>query len=104
MILVAKAERRVCTIVTVDGNLSGDGVGAVEACCNQAIQAGKPVHLFLRDVPVIDQAGGALLCRLAGKGVRLAASGIYTSYVVQALHPEKFAAAGSSTDGNLPAR
>jgi hypothetical protein len=51
--------------------------------------AGKPVHLFLRDVTTVDQAGRALLERLAAKGVRLRAKGIYNSYIVQELMPTK---------------
>lgn len=47
----------------------------------------KPVHLFLRDVSTVDQAGRALLCRLAAKGVRLFGSGVYTSYLVRAFNP-----------------
>lgn len=87
MFRVSKAEERSRTIVTIDGQLSGDYITVVETCCDQAISTGKPVHLFLRDVSTIDQAGRALLCRLAAKGVRLLASGVYTSYLVQALSP-----------------
>lgn len=99
MILVSKVENRFRTTVTVDGRLAGDGIGVVESCCNQAIRIGKPVRLFLRDVPVIDQDGGALLCRLAAKGVHLLASGIYTSYVVQALHSSKGPTKRAATGG-----
>jgi ABC-type transporter Mla MlaB component len=87
MFRVSKAEERSRTIVTIDGQLSGDYIAVVETCCNQALSTGKPVHLFLRDVSTIDQAGRALLCRLAAKGVRLLASGVYTSYLLQALSP-----------------
>jgi hypothetical protein len=43
---------------------------------------GRPVHLFLRDVSHIDEHGRSLLSRLARKGVRLSASGVYSSYIV----------------------
>lgn len=89
MFRVSKAEERSRTIVTVDGQLSGDYIEVVETCCDQAISTGKPVDLFLRDVSTIDQAGRALLRRLAASGVRLLASGVYTSYIVQALTPTK---------------
>jgi ABC-type transporter Mla MlaB component len=84
---VSKAEEKTRTIVTIDGELSGDYIEVVETCCDQAISAGKPVRLFLRDVPAVDQASRALLCRLAAKGVRLLARGVYTSYLVRALDP-----------------
>lgn len=71
--------------VTVDGELSGDSIEVVETCCNQHLSAGKPVCLYLREVATIDQAGRALLKRLAEKGVALLAAGVYTSYVVRAL-------------------
>ena len=83
MIHVTKTEERAKTIVTVDGQLSGDSIDVVETCCNQAGLAGKPVHLFLRDVSTVDQTGRMLLARLAAKGVHLAASGVYTSYLVE---------------------
>jgi hypothetical protein len=89
MFRVSKAEERLRTIITIDGQLAGDSIEAVETCCDQEISTGRPVDLFLRDVSTIDQAGRALLRRLAASGVRLLASGVYTSYIVQALTPTK---------------
>lgn len=92
MFRVSKTEERTRTLITVDGQLAGDGVEVVEVCCEQELSIGKTVDILLRDLTVIDQPGKALLCRLAAKGVRLFANGIYTSYVVrtiaQAKHPE----------------
>jgi len=85
MFRITKAEDRSKTILTIDGQLSGDSVAAVETCCNQAGLDGRPVQLYLRDVTSVDHAGQQLLRRLAAKGVILAASGVYTSYLVQAL-------------------
>jgi ABC-type transporter Mla MlaB component len=87
MFRVSKAEEPSRTIITIDGQLSGDYIAVVETCCDQAISAGKAVHLFLRDVSMVDQAGRALLCRLAARGVRMLASGVYTSYLIRALKP-----------------
>jgi ABC-type transporter Mla MlaB component len=88
MFRISKAEEQSSMTVTIDGQLSGDYIGVVETCCDQAISTGKPVKLFLHDVSTVDQAGRALLCRLAAKGVRLLASGVYTSYLVRlALNP-----------------
>jgi hypothetical protein len=92
MIRVNKAEERSYMMVTIDGQLSADYIEVVEDCCDQAISTGKPVHLFLRDVAMIDQAGRALLSRLAAKGVHLLAIGVYTSHLVQALSPAGAAA------------
>lgn len=89
MIRVTKTEEQSHTIVTIDGELSGDSIAVVEACCNQAKSNGKPIELFLRDITTVDQGGQMLLSRLAAKGVRLVARGVYTSYLVQSLTSDK---------------
>jgi hypothetical protein len=88
MIRILTADGPASTTVTVDGRLAGDCIDPVETCCTQAISRGKPVQLFLRDVSTIDESGRALLCRLAARGVRLKAAGIYSSYIVGAIRPE----------------
>ena len=85
MIRVMKTEERSRTVVTIDGQLSADCITVVETCCSQAASNGKPVHLHLRDVTGVDEAGKILLRRLLAKNVRLVASGLYTSYLVQSL-------------------
>ena len=85
MIRVTKSEERCRTVVTIDGQLSGDSVAVVENSCNQVESNGKPFRLYLRDVTTVDEAGRNLLSRLAAKGIHLTASGVYTSYLVQAL-------------------
>lgn len=89
MFRVSRVEEPSRTVIAVDGQLSGDCVEVVESCCDEEISTGKPVHLLLRDLTTIDQAGRALLCRLATKGVHLLASGVYTSYLVEALNPAR---------------
>jgi len=85
MIRVTKTEERSRTVVTIDGQLSGECVTVVETCCSQAASRRKPIYVFLRDVTTVDQAGTMLLRRLAARGIRLLARGIYTSYLVQTL-------------------
>jgi hypothetical protein len=85
MIRVTKTEQQSRTVVTIDGQLSSDSITVVEACCSQAEANRKPVYLFLRDVSTVDQAGTNFLRRLAAKGVRLLARGLYTSYLVKTL-------------------
>ena len=85
MIRVTKTEEQSRTIITIDGELSGDSVAVVEASCQQAKPNGKSVELLLRDVTTVDQRGQILLSRLAAKGVRLVARGVYTSYLIQSL-------------------
>jgi hypothetical protein len=86
MIRVTKTEQPSRSIITVDGDLSGDHIAVVETCCTQAVSNGKPVQLFLRDVTTVDQAGRTMLSRLAGQGISLLGSGVYTSYLVQELN------------------
>lgn len=85
VICITTVEKPAQTIVTIDGELLSDSVISVEACCNEALSKGKPVQLLLHDVSIIDQGGRALLCRMAARGVELKATGVYTSYVVDAL-------------------
>src|ERR1035438_7216673 len=99
MIRIMTATRPKVITITVDGELSGEYVDAVETCATHAIATRRPTHLFLRDVSTIDEGGRALLVRLAAKGVstideggrallvrlaakgvRLRASGVYCSY------------------------
>lgn len=75
------------TTVTIDGELSADYVEVVETCCGQARADGKPIDLVLNDVSTVDEAGRALLCRLAASGVRLSGHGVYISYLVRSVSP-----------------
>ena len=79
--IITASEPKLITI-TVDGELTSECVDAVETCATQAIAQRRPVRLFLRDVSSIDESGHALLARLAAKGVRLRAAGVYCSYIV----------------------
>ena len=87
MFRVSRADEPSRTIITIDGQLSGESMKVVEICCEKAISRGKPVLVFLRDVLTVDQGGRALLRRLAAKGIRLLASGVYTAYLVRTLDP-----------------
>jgi ABC-type transporter Mla MlaB component len=89
MIRVTKTEEQLQSIITIDGDLSGEHVAVVETCCSQAGSDGKRVQLHLRDVTTVDQAGRTLLSRLAERGIRLTGSGVYTSYLVQAVTSAK---------------
>jgi hypothetical protein len=82
---VSKSKDRSGTVLSIEGELYADCVPVVEECCLQALAAGRPVCLFLRDVSMIDQAGENLLRRIAAKGVRLEASGVYMSHLVKTL-------------------
>jgi len=98
MIRVTKTEERSRTVVTIDGQLSGECVTVVETCCRQAESRQKPVYVFLRDVTTVDQAGTMLLRRLAAKGIRLLARGVYMSYLVRTVASDGAAAQASSAD------
>jgi len=102
MIRVTKTEERSRTVVTIDGQLSGECITVVETCCRQAASSRKPVYLLLRDVTTVDQAGIMLLRRLAARGIRLLAHGIYTSYLVKTLASRGAAAQVSSADTRHP--
>ena len=69
--------------LTVSGEIAPACIEVLETCCEQAIRDGK-VHLVL-DITSIDESGRALLRRLAAKGVRMFAKGIYHSYLVDTI-------------------
>jgi hypothetical protein len=73
------------TRLTVSGEISPACIDVLETCCERAIRDGKAVHLVL-DITTIDESGRALLRRLAAKGVRMFAKGIYHSYLVDTIH------------------
>ena len=68
--------------IAIDGQLAGEYVAEVETSIREAIAQQQHVHLFLRDVSIIDETGLSLLSRLAAQGVELSAAGLYSSYVV----------------------
>jgi hypothetical protein len=100
MLLVSRTEGRSCTVLSIDGRLSSNSIGVVEGFCDRAISGGRQVRLILHDVTTVDQAGNALLRRLAVRGVRLRGNDAYTSDPVKALDRTGRQPLNSSTDGN----
>jgi hypothetical protein len=70
---------------TIAGDISLECIELLETCCDEALKDGKAVELILRDARTIDETGLALLRRLALKGVRLFAKGVYHSYLVESI-------------------
>ena len=70
------------TRLTFDGEISTECIESLERCCEEALKDGKPVDLSLRDITSVDEAGEALLRRLAARGVCLFANGVYVSYLL----------------------
>ena len=92
-------------VIIIEEQLAGDDVRIAEKSCDQAISSGKRVHIFLRNVSVVDEAGAALLRRLAPAGCRLHATGVHNSHTVRTLQsasPRWGKMAG--TGGPMPAR
>ena len=88
MIRILATDHPAATKITIDGELVGEYVEAVQNSVDQAIGQKRPVHLFLRDVGQMDEQGRTLLRHLAARGVELSASGLYTSYVVAEIRGE----------------
>ncbi len=59
-----------------------ESIESLERCCEEALKDGRSVDLILRDITSVDEAGQALLRRLAQRGVGLSASGVYVSYLL----------------------
>jgi hypothetical protein len=68
--------------IAIDGQLIGVYVAEVEDSIRKSMERYNDVHLFLRNVSHIDEMGQALLSRLAAQGVKLSATGLYSSHVV----------------------
>jgi ABC-type transporter Mla MlaB component len=76
------------TRIVISGEISSACVEVAEVHCEQAIRSSKAVDLVL-DVTSIDDSGLALLRRLAAKGVRLVAQGVYHSWLVETIRGAK---------------
>ena len=70
---------------SIAGRVSAESAELLERCCQQALKDGKAVDLVLDKVTMIDEAGHALLHKLASKGVCLSANGLYNSFVVASI-------------------
>ena len=75
-----RGERRIR--LTFDGEISTECIESLETCCEEVLKDGKPVDLVLRNITGVDEAGQALLRRLAQSGVCLTANGVYISYLL----------------------
>jgi hypothetical protein len=85
MIRILTADEPSAITITIDGRLVCDYVEEVQTSVRRAIEPGKHVRLFLRNVFDIDDCGRALLSRLVAEGIQLSASGVYSSYVVASI-------------------
>jgi hypothetical protein len=72
------------TRLTISGEISAACIEVLENRCERALAAGEDVDLIL-DATQIDEDGAALLRRLADKGVRLYAKGVYHSYLIDTI-------------------
>jgi hypothetical protein len=69
--------------VVVEGELTQEYLATAQACCERALEGGKPVQVFLRDVSIVDDEGRAFLVSLVKRGVSLGGSGVYTKQLVR---------------------
>jgi len=70
-------------LLTLEGCLSGAWVEALDACWRDAATTGRPIHVDLRDVLWVDDAGRRLLTRMHHAGVRFTARGCFFSELVR---------------------
>lgn len=101
MFRISKSDEGSYTTLVIDGQLYGDSVSTLESCCREEISTGKLVQLELRDLIGIDESGKVLLRRVADRGVKLCASGVYTSYLVDTIMAAKSADAGMVGAGRM---
>lgn len=87
------------TVIRIDGRLAGDYVRLAEEHCLRALEAGRRVEVFLRELTALDAAGRDLLLGLARRGVRLRAWGPYFSHLLKLIRRAGAAAGHSLSDG-----
>jgi hypothetical protein len=82
MIRIQAAHNPGSITIAIDGQLIAEYVAEVEASIRGSMEQYRDVHLFLRNVSHIDEAGHVLISRLPAQGVELSAAGLYSSHVV----------------------
>ncbi len=70
MIRIQAADNPGGTTIAIDGQLIGEYVAEVEESIRKSLEQHNVVHLFLRNVSHIDEAGHALLSRLSARSSR----------------------------------
>jgi hypothetical protein len=71
------------TIVTLDGDLTGEYVKLVESYLQRLLSTETNLILKLRGIQTITFPAMELLQRLADKGVVLLGSGLYTEHIIE---------------------
>ena len=89
MIRIQPAKNPGGITIAIDGQLIGDYIAEIEASILKSTEQYEVVEFFLRNVSHIDEAGQALLSRLAAQGVELRAAGLYSSHIVTQLQSAK---------------
>ena len=85
MFRLEETHGRLRTVISIDGRLAGEYVPLVERACLRALEAGRKIEVFLRQVTAVDEAGRDLLRRLAQRGVELRALGLYMPAMLRRL-------------------
>lgn len=82
MFRISRDDQPSQTVITIDGDLTGECVGVADSYCSQILEHGRCVLVVLREVSAVDNKGRELLLRLVKAGAGLRGIGMYTSYVV----------------------
>ena len=77
---ITEAKAGPLTIISIQGELSGDGVAELERICRQA---GEPLQLELSEMRRTDKCGRRLLRRLAIEGVQLSGLSPYMKLLLE---------------------
>ena len=83
MLRLRQADNPDKILITIEGELRGDSVGAAEAACLAALSKGVRVVILINDVTEIDEEGRAFLRRMVEAKAQLRAIGIYSRYVIK---------------------
>jgi hypothetical protein len=69
-------------LITIEGELKGEGVGIVESICREALAKNAGVTVLIKNITEIDAEGRSFLKRMAMTKAQMRAIGIYSRYII----------------------
>jgi hypothetical protein len=70
-------------LITIEGELKGEGVGILESTCLEALSKNAIVTVLIKNVTEIDAEGCSFLKRMAMTKAQMRAIGIYSRYIIR---------------------
>ena len=88
MLKITAIDRDDRTVFELEGKLGGPWVEEMRKCWRQAVAAGRPIGVVLKQVTFIDSAGKTLLREMCQSGADIAGAGCMVSMTVEEIRRE----------------